>query len=258
MLTEYLITDPFFYLVAAPAVVLLGISKSGFGAGFGSLAVPLMAMAVTVPQAAAILMPLLLVIDVLGIAAYRRDFDLTLLKFLVPWGLVGTLVGYLIFSRLETHWVSGLVGFFTLLFLAQRLMFPPFGSRHSAATLVGGDLDHAVWLYQFHCAHGGSSGECLFAAHAFAPCQVCSHFVGVFFLHEFCQMGAVCRLGFVGLAQPRHGHGVDALGSAGGVVWRAYCAPHQTPAVLSNGVSGHVSHGKQVAVGRMPLKKGER
>ena len=125
MLTDYLITDPFFYMVAAPAVVLLGISKSGFGAGFGSLAVPLMAMAVTVPQAAAILMPVLFVIDVLGIAAYRRDFDASLLRFLVPWGLLGTLVGYLTFSTLEPHWVAGLVGFFTLLFLAQRLLFPP-------------------------------------------------------------------------------------------------------------------------------------
>ena len=42
-----LVTDPFFYLVAIPAVLLMGISKSGFGAGFGSLAVPLMALAVT-------------------------------------------------------------------------------------------------------------------------------------------------------------------------------------------------------------------
>ena len=49
-----LITDPYFYAVAVPAVLLMGISKSGFGAGFGSLAVPLMALAVTVPQAAAI------------------------------------------------------------------------------------------------------------------------------------------------------------------------------------------------------------
>ncbi len=47
-----MITDPFFYLVAVPAVLLLGISKSGFGAGFGSLAVPMMALAVTVPEAA--------------------------------------------------------------------------------------------------------------------------------------------------------------------------------------------------------------
>ncbi len=65
-----IITDPWFYLVTVPAVLLLGISKSGFGAGFGSLAVPIMALAVTVPQAAAILMPVLFLMDVLGMAAF--------------------------------------------------------------------------------------------------------------------------------------------------------------------------------------------
>ena len=54
-MTVPLITDAFFYAVAIPAVLLLGVSKSGFGAGFGSLAVPMMALAVTVPEAAAIL-----------------------------------------------------------------------------------------------------------------------------------------------------------------------------------------------------------
>lgn len=155
MLTDYLITDPFFYVVAAPAVVLVGISKSGFGAGFGSLAVPLMAMAVTVPQAAAILMPLLFVIDVLGIAAYRRDFDLSLLKFLVPWGLVGTLVGYLSFSLLETHWVAGLVGFFTLLFLAQRVLLPPAAQGYAPPRWLGAILTTLSGFTSF-IAHTGA------------------------------------------------------------------------------------------------------
>ncbi|RYF56712.1 MAG: sulfite exporter TauE/SafE family protein [Comamonadaceae bacterium] len=65
----------------------MGLSKSGFGAGFGSLAVPLMALACTVPQAAAIMMPLLLVMDLLGIAAFRREVDWRLLRFLLPWAL---------------------------------------------------------------------------------------------------------------------------------------------------------------------------
>ena len=120
-----MITDPFFYLVTIPAVLLLGVSKSGFGAGFGSLAVPMMALAVTVPQAAAILMPVLLVMDLLGIAAFRRDVDLKLLRFLVPFGLVGIVIGALLFKLLDARVVAGIVGGFTLLFLVQRLLFPP-------------------------------------------------------------------------------------------------------------------------------------
>ena len=111
--------------MAVPAVLLLGISKSGFGAGFGSLAVPLMAFAITVPQAAAILMPVLLLMDLLGMAAFRKDFDPALLRFVVPFGLVGTAVGTLLFKVLNAQAVAAIVGAFTLLFLAQRLLFPP-------------------------------------------------------------------------------------------------------------------------------------
>lgn len=120
-----LITDPYFYAVSIPAVLLLGVSKSGFGAGFGSLAVPMMALAVTVPQAAAILMPVLFVMDLLGMAAFRNNVDRALLKFLLPFGLLGIVIGTLLFKLLDAHLVAGIVGVFTLLFLAQRLLFPP-------------------------------------------------------------------------------------------------------------------------------------
>ena len=125
-----LIIDWQFYVVAVPAVLLLGVSKSGFGAGFGSLAVPLMALSVTVPQAAAILMPVLLVMDLLGIAAFRKDVDRALLKFMLPWGLLGIVIGTLSFKLLQARWVAGIVGVFTLLSLlvgmwaASRVMSP--------------------------------------------------------------------------------------------------------------------------------------
>ncbi len=119
------ISDPFFYMVSVPAVLLLGVSKSGFGAGFGSLAVPMMALAVPVPQAAAILMPVLLLMDLLGMAAFRKDFDRDLLKFLLPFGVLGIVIGALLFRSIQPHALAGIVGAFTLAFLAQRLVFPP-------------------------------------------------------------------------------------------------------------------------------------
>ncbi len=149
-----IITDWQFYAVAVPAVLLLGISKSGFGAGFGSLAVPLMAMAVTVPQAAAILMPVLLVMDLLGIAAFRKDFDRALLRFLLPWGLVGIVVGTLSFRLLHAHWVAGIVGVFTLLFLAQRLLWPPRPDSAAPPRWVG-RLMSATSGFTSFVAHAG-------------------------------------------------------------------------------------------------------
>lgn len=150
------ITDPLFYAVAVPAVLLMGISKSGFGAGFGALAVPLMALAVPVPQAAAILLPLLLVMDVLGLAALMREADRGLLKLLLPAGLLGTVIGTVLFGLLPAHVVAGVVGALTLLFLAQRLFFPAHADAPPPPRWLGFAL-------------GTASGFTSFVAHAGGP-----------------------------------------------------------------------------------------
>jgi uncharacterized membrane protein YfcA len=118
------ITDPAFYAVAVPAVLLVGVSKSGLGGGFGALGVPLMALALPVPQAAAIMLPLLLVMDGLGLAALLRHYDRRLIRLLLPAGLLGTVIGTLLFGWLSAKTVAGLVGGLTLSFLALRLFFP--------------------------------------------------------------------------------------------------------------------------------------
>jgi uncharacterized membrane protein YfcA len=149
-----LITDWQFYAVSIPAVLLLGVSKSGFGAGFGSLAVPMMALAVTVPQAAAILMPILFVMDVMGLHAYRGKWDARLLRFLLPAGLVGTVIGTLSFRLLDARLVAGLVGAFTLLFLAQRVLFPPRADSPPPPRWMGALLTATSGFTSF-VAHAG-------------------------------------------------------------------------------------------------------
>jgi uncharacterized membrane protein YfcA len=120
-----LITDPWFYAVAVPAVLLMGLGKSGFLMGFGSLATPLLALTLPVPQAAAIMLPLLLVMDATGIGALWKERDREMLKFMLPAGLLGTVIGTLLFGVFTSKAVAGVVGAITLLFLAQRLLFPP-------------------------------------------------------------------------------------------------------------------------------------
>jgi uncharacterized protein len=150
-----LITDWQFYAIAVPAVLLMGISKSGFGSGFGSLVVPMMALTVTVPQAAAIMMPILFVMDIMGLAAFRRHFDWKLARFLVPLGLVGTVIGTLSFKLLDTRLVAGIVGIFTLLFLAQRLVFPPGPNSPHPPKWVGALLTVTSGFTSFVSHAGG-------------------------------------------------------------------------------------------------------
>jgi uncharacterized membrane protein YfcA len=151
-----MITDPWFYAVAVPAVLLMGLGKSGFLGGFGALATPLMALAVPVPQAAAIMLPLLLVMDATGLQQLWRERDRALIAHLLPAGLLGTVVGTVVFGLLPAKTVAAIVGALTLLFLVQRLVFPPRADRPRPPRWVG-------WLA------ATASGFTSFVAHAGSP-----------------------------------------------------------------------------------------
>lgn len=150
-----LIADPAFYAIAVPAVLLMGLAKSGFLGGFGSLAVPLMALTVPVPQAAAIMLPLLFVMDAAGLQQMWRERDAALLRLLVPAGLIGTVVGTVLFGVLSARTVAAVVGALTLLFLAQRLVFPPRPDAPPPSRPLGFVLGIASGFTSF-VAHAGS------------------------------------------------------------------------------------------------------
>ncbi|MEY2805244.1 MAG: hypothetical protein RL657_2580 [Pseudomonadota bacterium] len=154
-MSSWIYTDPLFYLAAIPAILLIGISKSGFGSGFGGLAVPLIALTVTVPEAAAVLMPLLFVLDILALRAYRDGYDKALLRQLLPWSLLGIGIGFLLFKYIDTHIVEGTVGIFALAFVAQRLLFPPSPHGVILPRWIGVSLTTMSGFTSF-VAHAGS------------------------------------------------------------------------------------------------------
>jgi uncharacterized protein len=124
-----ILTDPFFYALAIPAFLLVGISKGGFGGGLGSMGVPMMALAIPVPQAAAIMLPLLMVMDVFAIRRYRRDWSRAHMAILLSGAAIGTILGYLAFKLLDELWVRLLIGTIAVLFGAQDLIREFLGRR---------------------------------------------------------------------------------------------------------------------------------
>ena len=150
-----MITDAAFYAAAVPAVLLVGISKSGFGGGFGALAVPMLAMVVPVPQAAAILLPVLVLADLLGLRALLQERDRDLVRLLLPAGLAGIVIGTLGFGLLPSSMVAGVVGAITLVFLALRTLFPAKADAPPPPRWLGRVLA-AVSGFTSFVAHAGS------------------------------------------------------------------------------------------------------
>ena len=114
-----------FYSVAALAVFIAGISKGGFGGALGMISTPAIAMLVHPLTAAAIMLPCLLAMDVLGLWRFRAHWQIKLLLPVLPGAALGigvasllvdvlsqqqwllvtglTILGLVVLSRLQPH-----------------------------------------------------------------------------------------------------------------------------------------------------------
>jgi uncharacterized membrane protein YfcA len=152
-----LIADPLFYLAALPAILLFGISKGGFGGGLGVLAVPLMALAISPAQAAAVMLPILMVMDLGALWAWRSQWDRGLMKVLLPAGLAGTALGTLTFTLFTAAGLKLVLGAIAIGFVLQRWRVRAQGSAPAPRSTAKG------WLW------GTVAGLTSFIAHAGGP-----------------------------------------------------------------------------------------
>lgn len=90
-----------FWIYAVIAITLLGISKAGFGAGAALLGTPLLSVAIPVIDAAALLLPLLIICDVFSVIHYRHRFDRQSLKVLLPGAIAGIALGAFFFGYFQ-------------------------------------------------------------------------------------------------------------------------------------------------------------
>ncbi len=117
-----MLSDPLFYLVSVPGVLLYGIAKGGFGGAIAILAVPLMSLVMPPTQAAAILLPILVVMDAFVVKTYWGLFDRRALYLLLPGALFGILLGYLTADSFNDDMMRILIGVVSVLFGLQYLL----------------------------------------------------------------------------------------------------------------------------------------
>lgn len=116
-----LVSDPVFYLIAVPAVLALGLSKGGF-AGIGILATPLLALYLPPLEAAALLLPILIVQDVISVWVYRRDWDAWNLKVLFPGAIAGMGLAWLFAAQVSDTVIRLAVGSIGAIFVLQTFL----------------------------------------------------------------------------------------------------------------------------------------
>ncbi len=153
-----LILDPWFYAAAVPAVLFVGLSKGGLGGAMGQLGVPLLALVVSPVQGAAIMLPILIVMDIVALWSWRGYRDMRTLKIMLPGAMIGIFTGYLTAKMVTDDMVTLIVGLLGLWFVLRHIIS---ARRKAVAARPHNAALGAFW--------GTLAGFTSFVAHAGGP-----------------------------------------------------------------------------------------
>ena len=120
-----------FWAVALTAVTLTGLSKGGF-AGVGAISTPMLALVMPPASAAALLLPILILQDMVGVWAFRRTIDRRILMIMLPGAALGIVAAALFASRAPQQAMMVTLGLISIAFGGFRL----WGARPGAAAVA--------------------------------------------------------------------------------------------------------------------------
>lgn len=151
-----LLADPVTLAVLIAAVVLLGMAKGGL-AGVGALATPLAALVLPPATAAALLLPILIVQDVISVWSFRKTWDGWIIGWMLPGAAVGIAAGYYYAEQVNEAQLMAALGAITLVFGLYRLWVERGGRVARASTSPGwvGTIFGGVMGLTSQIAHAG-------------------------------------------------------------------------------------------------------
>ena len=150
-----MVTDPWFYVAAVPAVLLAAISKGGFGGGLAMLGVPALSLVLPASQAAAIMLPILCLMDVVGVWGYRKSWDRRNFWIMASGALVGIVIGTLSFRLFSDAAIRFMVGCVAVTFSLAYWFGRKQGTSTYDATAGKGMFCGALSGFTSFLAHAG-------------------------------------------------------------------------------------------------------
>ena len=130
--------------IAIPAVLLVGFSKGGMGEALSLMGVPLLSLAVSPVQAAALLLPILIAMDWWRSGHGASMATWTTLKILLPGALIGIAIGWATSAYVPRDALRLIIGAMTVLFVLRYVynLWPGRGgARHAGQAAAAGARD---------------------------------------------------------------------------------------------------------------------
>ncbi|SIQ15967.1 hypothetical protein SAMN05880590_102331 [Rhizobium sp. RU35A] len=151
-----------FFAAAVPAVALVGLSKGGLGGAFALIGVPLMALVVSPVDAAAIFLPILILMDMVALYAWRKHNDRKLLLAFLPGGMVGVALGWATSAFVPPDALRFVIAVSMILFSA-RYFYQTYGPGAGTPVPASGHRTGPALFWGTLCGYGS------FVAHAGGP-----------------------------------------------------------------------------------------
>ncbi len=102
--------DYVLYLVAFVAVLLTGVAKGGLGGSLAMLGTPMLSLVISPVRAAAIMLPILILMDAISVFSYRGRYKASILKTMLPGAMIGITIGWATASLVNDASIKIIIG----------------------------------------------------------------------------------------------------------------------------------------------------
>ena len=146
-----------FFITVIPAIILYGIAKSGLGGSISLISVPLMTVVMPLNQALAVILPILIFSDIVAVYRFRKEFDFSTLKLIVPFAALGIIIGSLTFKYFSEDLLKLIVGIMGFLFAGHYFLFKKEKKIPAKKNFLKGAIFSSIAGFSSFCVHAGGT-----------------------------------------------------------------------------------------------------